>query len=131
MTGAQGRVTTYAVFVKPQDFSTEWEKSDLWTNAASIPGVQVMQDDGGVEAQRFRSLTSGQTVLYDKNGKLLFSGGMTAARGHEGDNAGRSAIVSILNEGKSELVNTPVFGCALFAEECPTRIKEGHDEGKK
>lgn len=80
MTQAQGRVTAYALFVKPPGSSEDWEKADLWRSAAEIPGVKVVVDDG-VEAQRFGAATSGQTVLYDASGHLLFSGGITAAPG--------------------------------------------------
>ena len=43
-----------------------------------------------------RSKTSGQVVVYDAKGALLFSGGITAARGHMGDNAGRDRITALL-----------------------------------
>lgn len=133
MTEAGDRVTAYVLFVRPEIFSTEWGKTDLWTTASLIPGVTVMEDDGGVEARRFHALTSGATVLYDRNGKLLFSGGITSARGHEGDNAGRSTIVSLLETGEADQRNTKVFGCALFAgsEECPVGRGDGHDEAHR
>jgi hypothetical protein len=115
MTQAQGRVTAYVLFIKPSGFTTEWEKTDLWASAAAIPGVHVVSDDEGVEADRFHSATSGQTLLYDAEGKLLFSGGITSARGHEGDNAGRAAIVSLLTTSDAALTKTSVFGCPLFA----------------
>jgi hypothetical protein len=114
MAQTQGRVTAYVLFLKPADSADDWEKTDLWQSAASIPGVNVVADEGGVEAQRFHALTSGQTVLYDAAGRLLFSGGITGSRGHSGDNAGRSAIVSRLNTGEAERAETFVFGCPLF-----------------
>ncbi|HUS11554.1 MAG TPA: hypothetical protein VMZ30_13895 [Pyrinomonadaceae bacterium] len=127
MTEVNGRLTVYVLFVKPEIFSTEWEKTDLWESASLIPGVRVMKDDAGIEARRFHALTSGDTVLYDQNGKLLFSGGITSARGHEGDNPGRSAIASFIETGEANQRHTEVFGCALFSgnEECPME-GEGH-----
>jgi len=74
-----------------------------------------LRDDDGLEATRFGVITSGQTVLYDPSGALLFSGGITGARGHAGDNAGRASLVSLLNQGKTDLSSTSVFGCPLFA----------------
>jgi hypothetical protein len=115
MTQAQDRVTTYVLFLKPTGSSTDWEKTDLWQSAADIPGVNVVVDDSGVEAQRFQAVTSGQTVLYDAEGCLLFSGGITSSRGHFGDNAGRSAIVSLLHTGKAEQAETYAFGCPLVS----------------
>jgi hypothetical protein len=46
-------------------------------------------------------------VALGTRGCLLFSGGITAARRHAGDNAGESAIVALLNN------QTLVFGCSL------------------
>jgi hypothetical protein len=129
MTQARGRLTAYVIFVKPQNFSDGWEQTDLWTSAAAIPGVTVLRDDEGVEASRFHAATSGQAILYNSDGKLLFSGGITSARGHEGDNAGRTAIVSLLTTGGAEQSETPVYGCPLFARtECPTGKEVGHEK---
>ena len=121
MAHSQGRLTAYVLFLKPRGFSEEWEKRDLWQSAASIPGVTAVIDDEGAEANRFHAATSGQTVLYDAGGRLLFSGGITASRGHYGDNAGQSAIVSLVNSGAADLTETSVFGCPLFDpnSECP------------
>jgi hypothetical protein len=116
MAHSQGRVTAYVLFLKPAGFSDEWEKSDLWQSAAAIPGVNVVMDDGGIEARRFHAATSGQTMLYDADGRLRFSGGITGSRGHSGDNAGRSAIISLVNTGAAESAETAVFGCQLFGE---------------
>ena len=113
MAQAQGRVAAHALFVKPEGSSDDWEKTDLFESAADIPGVDVVVDDGA-EARRFNAATSGQAALYDAEGSLLFSGGITASRGHSGDNDGRSAIVSLLNTGAAARSETSVFGCPLF-----------------
>jgi hypothetical protein len=128
MAQTQGRVIAYVLFLKPTGSSTDWEKTDLWQSAARIPGVKVLVDDNGSEAHRFHAMTSGQTALYDIDGHLLFSGGITRARGHSGDNAGRSAIVSLLNTGDSDQTETPVFGCPLYGNgsECPEEANDGH-----
>ena len=114
MAHTQGLVNANVLFVKPWGFSEDWEKTDLWRSAASIPGVKVMTDERGVEAALFRSQTSGQAMLYDVQGRLVFSGGMTDSRGHSGDNAGRSAILSLLTTGTAINKEAPVFGCPLF-----------------
>ncbi len=107
------KVTAHVLFVKPSGTPQGWEKTALWRRAASIRGVQVHLDNGGGEARRFRASTSGQTLLFDRDGQLRFSGGITATRGHAGDNAGRDAVVSLLETGSARLAKTPVFGCAL------------------
>jgi hypothetical protein len=129
MAQSQGRLTAYVLFLKPAGFSDNWEKTDLWQSAASIPGVKPIIDYDGVEASRFNATTSGQTALYDAEGRLLFSGGITIARGHAGDNAGRSAIVSLVNTGIAEQTETSVFGCPLFDDNSNCQ-KSGHDKNE-
>jgi hypothetical protein len=109
------RPKTYVLFLKPQGFSDEWAKSDLWKTAAALPDVTVILDDEGTEARRFGVSTSGQTLLYDKDGALLFSGGITGSRAHQGDNDGRRSIVALLNRKTSGRTATNVFGCSLFS----------------
>ena len=115
MAETQGKIQTYILFVRPAGFSESWVKTDLWQKAEKIPGVQVVMDDKGAKAKYFNGSTSGETYLYDAKGNLMFAGGITASRGHEGDNAGRSAIDSLIQEGKSNLKQTYTFGCALFS----------------
>lgn len=123
MARSEGLLTAHVLFLKPDGFAEDWQKTDLWRSAAAIPGVHVMTDGGGGEARLFHAATSGQAILYDARGRLLFSGGITASRGHAGDNAGRAFIVSLLIRGAADRRSTPVFGCSLFAP--PGRPAEG------
>ena len=115
-----GKVRPHIVVVKPPGAAEDWVNSDLVVAGESIPGVKVIIDEGGVEARLFNALTSGHTFLYDHHGRLLFSGGITASRGHSGDNAGRSSIVSLLRNEQPDQQETFVFGCQLFddSSEC-------------
>jgi hypothetical protein len=113
MADCGGKLKTIVLFVRPSETPANWEKTDLWDSAATIPGVSVFVDVGGVEAQRFGAETSGQTILYSESGKLLFQGGITAVRGHEGDNAGEDSIVALVHENEPVAKQTPVFGCPL------------------
>jgi hypothetical protein len=106
---------TYVLFLKPSGFFDGWEKTDLWRAASSLPNVTIVRDDDGLEAQRFGAVTSGQTLLYDARGVLLFSGGITSARGHAGDNAGRAALIALLDREEPSHRATSVFGCSLLA----------------
>jgi hypothetical protein len=113
MTRLQGKATASVFFVRPANFVDGWEKTELWHSAEAIPGVSVFSDPGGVEARRFGAKASGQTILYDAGGRMRFNGGITASRGHSGDNTGRSAIVSLVITGTSQTERTSVFGCSL------------------
>ena len=66
-----------------------------------------------VEAARFGVATSGHTLVYDAPGRLLFSGGLTAARGREGEAKSARRIAALLTTGKADRDVSPVFGCAL------------------
>ena len=113
---ARHRVQTAVFFYVPPDSQEDWAHTDLWTSAAGIPGVRVAADPDASIARQFGARTSGQTLLYDRHRNLVFSGGITAARGHSGDNDGRDSIVALL-QGKTPLRRTtPVFGCALFGD---------------
>jgi hypothetical protein len=104
----------YVLVLRPAGFADGWEQTDIWKSAAALPNVTVLRDDKGVEARRFGVETSGQTLLYDGQGSLVFSGGITGARGHAGDNAGESALVTLLAGGAADRHSTSVFGCPLF-----------------
>jgi hypothetical protein len=112
---AQTPPRTYVLFMKPSQFFDGWEKTDLWRTASALPNVTVVRDDDGLEAERFGAVTSGQTLLYDAGGELIFSGGITGARGHAGDNAGRAALIAILDRKEPSRRATSVFGCSLFS----------------
>jgi hypothetical protein len=132
MTECQGKLVTTILLLRPTDAPEGWERTSLWHAAASIPGVTVVADNDGAESRRFGAATSGQALLYAADGRLLFAGGITESRGHGGDNAGRSAIVSLVRSGSALLgagqpeLQTPVYGCPLFdpADTSPT---EGMD----
>jgi len=108
------RPKTYVLFMKPETFADGWENTDLWRTAASLPDVTVIRDDDGREAHGFGAETSGQTLLYDERGMLVFSGGITGARAHAGDNLGRQSLVALLNRNPATRSGTSVFGCPLF-----------------
>ena len=109
-----GRATVRVLFFAPEHAAEDWTQTDLWKSAAAIPGVSVQIDRDGKTARNFGAQTSGQVVLYDSRGELLFQGGITAGRGHAGDNAGADAIVSRLRAGAGERNRTAVFGCSLL-----------------
>jgi hypothetical protein len=113
MTRTRGLADVYVVFSAPPGSPSSWERTATWDYAASIPGIRRVRDSGAAEAMRFGALTSGHVLLYDANAALLFSGGITASRGHVGENPGRSAIVTLLSGQRSTRGRTPTFGCLL------------------
>lgn len=118
MTHCGGRLATTVLMLQPAGRSDNWVHTDLWSSAAAIPGVTVLADRQGTESRRFGAATSGQSLLYSADGRLLFAGGITESRGHSGDNAGRSAIESLVMTTGSRSARgparAPVYGCPLF-----------------
>ena len=108
-----GRVRAVALFVRPAGMPVGWERTDLWASAEAIPGVTVAADAGGIEAGRFGAVTSGQALLFDPAGRLLFRGGLTPGRGHAGDCGGTDAVLAVVRGDRSAAGPTPVFGCPL------------------
>lgn len=113
MARAQGKLTAFVVFSKPGASAADMKLSDLWKAAARIPDVAVLDDSCGVETERFGGQVSGQTMLYDPAGQLIFSGGITGGRGHQGENAGLDAVVLKVRGLAAAQSHVAVFGCAL------------------
>jgi hypothetical protein len=105
---------TYILFLRPAVFEAGWEKTELWRAATALPNVTLLRDDDGVEARRFGVETSGQTLLYDRRGTLIFSGGITGSRGHGGMNDGEAALLDLLTGRTADRHVSNVFGCPLF-----------------
>jgi hypothetical protein len=119
------RVAVEIVFVKPAGVGADWERTSLWRTATQIAGAHVVFDDGTL-ARKLGAETSGYVVLYDASGSLLFSGGITRSRGHEGRSVGSRTIGALLAGEAVANPKTPVFGCSLFARgNCDGSDKSG------
>lgn len=98
----------------PADYS--WINGELWEEAKSIPGVEVLVDSGNAEAKLFDVQTSGHALLFDEEGVQVFSGGLTPSRGHEGMNAGSYFIENWLKKRSQATFVSKIFGCGLFKD---------------
>jgi hypothetical protein len=121
------QLLTTIVFLNPTGVAGDWKHSKTWDSAASIPGVRVLADEDGREASLFGAATSGHVVLYSGKGRLLFSGGITPARGHvggspqmdslvqrlESETAGQSTQALATQPPDSTIVPGAVYGCPL------------------
>lgn len=116
-TGSSSAV--WIVLLSPHGLAQAWDETKTWdeTNIAEIarriPEATLVTDLEGVEADRFGASTSGHVVVYDRAGKLAFSGGITGARGHIGDNVGRRGLMVALRGGSAHAHEHPIFGCGL------------------
>ena len=103
---------TSVLVYRPHDAVAGWERTDVYASAKRLRNAQVVIDDDGVEAAAFGGFTSGQTFLYDGNGRLRFAGGITSLRGHAGINRGRTDVLRIATKHSGNGTH-PVFGCAI------------------
>lgn len=97
------------------DPNDKFESQRIEKQAREIAGIQVSVDLNRKIAKSFNALTSGQTILYAPEGNILFQGGITASRGHEGANHGVEEIERIVSGPfiKTKYSRTPTFGCHL------------------
>lgn len=117
MTDLNGRLQIYFVFMKPLNADENWAKTDLVKTAGLIPNAHILIDENELETKIFNAQTSGLILLYDSQGNVLYAGGITSSRGHEGDNAGRRAIYNIITQNSDSTMETPVFGCPLRSQD--------------
>lgn len=110
-------------FVIPDGRSPDFAHGAIWDNAGDIRDVHRYVDIKGEEARRFNATTSGQVLVYDHSGGLRYFGGITAGRGHEGDNAGVEALLDRFDKTDDFHTFCNVYGCPLF--DTPDRAPEG------
>src|SRR5262249_49694269 len=119
LTRLPGKFSVRVLMTLPEEAGPDWQNQELAASARAIQGVEVVDDLGSIEARRFHAHTSGQTLLFTPRGDLLFSGGLTPSRGHQGDNFGSAELERLARLDMKHLSpETPstskVYGCALF-----------------
>jgi len=117
------RIDANVIIVEPDDAPAGWSRGELWDHASRIPGVTVRADPAARDAIALGASISGDVRLFAADGRLLFAGGITDGRGHDGDNAGVDAIVQ-LARGQAVAAavdHTPVYGCRLTHGAPPAR----------
>ncbi len=113
--GSVARLDCIVLIAQPKGMDSRWTRSDLWEQASAIPGVRVAVDTDEKEAECFGAQTSGEVFVYDGDSNLSFHGGLTIARGHEGDSPGFQAVKRIINHrSENESACSATFGCSLF-----------------
>lgn len=122
-----GQLDVLLLFLMTDPPDPAWAQAPAWQAARDIPGTRVIPDPRGIESARLGVLTSGHALLFDPQGKRLFSGGLTLGRGAASAGAGILAIKDALRGLAIRFPEAPVFGCDLFAvcEQCGPGVAEG------
>lgn len=111
---SEHRVSAHPVVIPPDDGCGQ---SSGWTNLDELGVARIGStwiDEGGTETRRFRVGTSGHVLVYEPDGRLSFSGGITSARGHAGQSFGRDAVLARVTRADAAIPVSPVFGCPLL-----------------
>ena len=116
----RGRFAIRAVICRPERSAEGWEVGgEVGSGLAAMPGLERVIDPGGREGLRFGVETSGHVLLYSTDGRLLFSGGITASRGHRGESRGAEALVGLVTRATGGQARPPVFGCRVIGPARP------------
>ena len=108
------KMYVHIIFWQPLNHNDRFLDTKLVNAAKELPQVKITNDEGGALAKQFGVKTSGTALLYHSNGRLLFNGGITESRAHEGDNEGAATIYQIVkNCIANDVKSSPVFGCSL------------------
>ncbi|MCU0711848.1 MAG: hypothetical protein MUC43_07290 [Pirellula sp.] len=96
-------------------------------------GWNLILDDNGVEARAFGAMTSGECMLFSSSGERLFIGGVTASRGHLGNNEGLDVLKGIVHRITTENRESAESGVQSLARSATTTTKnresaETHDK---
>ncbi|MEM6690639.1 MAG: hypothetical protein AAF664_14485 [Planctomycetota bacterium] len=114
------------IFWQPKNTQdeTDWSDTSLIRQAKSLSNLRVHLDHGGRMTDRFDARTSGLCLVFEEYHGLLFRGGVTSSRGHEGVSDSHSLILKALANPSSPLFvgsesegsridEFPVFGCEI------------------
>lgn len=106
-----------AVAYCPGTKDDSWIESSLTAILRNVGQSQIVIDRDGRYCECFGVHTSGHAVVYDDAGKLIFSGGVTPGRGHEGHSQAASDLVDKINGLPGEVSHWPVYGCLIIEPE--------------
>ena len=107
------RVIVYTPRNPPQD----WDPQKAAALPSQLPMARCHADLDGALAANLGALTSGHVQVFGPDGLLRFSGGVTAGRGHVGDNGAARAFGKSLSALPIETSRTAVFGCPIRADD--------------
>ena len=106
------RVTV--LLYQPGALPPHWKAANALAEQIEELRVAAVSDIDGRYAAALHASTSGEVILYSGDGRLLFQGGITSQRGHEGDSFGGAELSRAL-QGRTPVVSkTAVFGCPVL-----------------
>ncbi|SMP75553.1 AhpC/TSA family protein [Neorhodopirellula lusitana] len=98
---------------QPASKDDNWIETTTTQALRSLQNATVLADRDAQACEDFEIVTSGHVLVYDHNGELKFSGGITPSRGHEGSCASGTAFLNSVNGKTNAEQSWPVFGCPI------------------
>jgi hypothetical protein len=98
---------------RPEGTDPGWAGETCPPELEPTGGAIRVDDPGGREAARFGLATSGAVAAFDADGRLRFSGGLTARRGRVVPSGGAEDVASVLAGREPWRGVAAVFGCAM------------------
>ena len=114
------RISVQPLFFLPGTKREEWARADYWESTLEFGNHLPLIDVDGEIARKFHVTTSGHVILFSVDGRVLYSGGITSGRVHEGDNLGLTKLIRVLEGVPVSDPSFPVYGCSIVTE-------PGHD----
>lgn len=105
-----------------------WDARAAADLRSTLPNGAAIDDRDGALAAQLGLRTSGHVLLFARDGNLRFTGGVTAGRGHQGDNRAGRTLAAILGDAGKPQASTAVFGCPLQADSDSHDSPCCHDE---
>lgn len=113
--GSSLRVQAQVFLFQPDETDFEdWDGSAMISELKRFRSVEICNDPYGRIAASHGVVTSGHVLIYDADGYLKFSGGITQSRAHEGENTNGILAARSIHNVSTETVRRPVFGCSIF-----------------
>ncbi|MBB65874.1 MAG: hypothetical protein CMO81_12515 [Waddliaceae bacterium] len=110
-------------YIPDLDDKADWESHDyIETTLKQMPSTIWEWDEKGHNALQLGAHTSGDLRLFDSKRNLIFSGGITPSRGHEGPSIGKESIINYLENREAVQRTAPVFGCPIQDGDIDDRI---------
>jgi len=112
--GLKDKLDVKLVFISYGDKSKNWYQGPVWDLAVSMKkNVSIVLDNDGQILKTLGTKTSGTAYLVGPDLKVVFQGGLTPIRGHEGATSGQAFIASwVKGNTKSSLIQK-IFGCGV------------------
>ncbi len=101
------------VWVRPPEAAVGWEAGSLQERVQQMKGVRQWTDVGGVVASHYGVKTSGCLVIINKEGRVVYRGGLTVGRGRTNTFAVAESVARAIRQC-GDFPASPVYGCPLL-----------------